>query len=818
MLLLLAQSAARAEEPPVVFEVLYGEAAGVANRIKDASFEQVGRAVSDWRGFRDGFQVDREVAHRGAQSIRCNNPDGQRAMGAHFRLAPERPTASMLRISAWSRAADVAAARSADYAIYVDLTHADHTHTWGVVRRFNGGTHGWQRAELLVAPSRPVTVADIYLLFRNIKGTVWFDDARVEVLDDRTTTTFDGQPVRAPGPTSAPAATQPVVQVWCQPFGGHVLAGAPEGLALSVEHPSEAQTRAIVRKNAAGDRAVTLVLARPFDAVGGWWLHDPRRRRRIDATGVYHNLVDVPAGKLGLASRYPLVAVTSADGRRGVALAVPMNRPRLVRLSYHARCKRLVAAFDLGLCDDAAKRANGTEVTVETFDFDAAGGFRAAWAEYMRRHPEWFARRIDRMGIWMPFAKISEVERWQDFGFRFKEGTNETAWDQRHDILTFRYTEPQTHWQPMAPGQPRDYAGALRALTRQTVRPPADKRRTAAAALVSGVWDAAGNYWLDIRDEPWCHGAVFAANPDPDIPDGLGRVEYDPQQARRYFAEGVDGEYLDSLGGWGKLLNFRREHFAHADTPPVFDRSTGKPALLNRFSVAEFVRSVADDVHAQGRLTMANFGIVDHPWFAGWLDVSGQETNWKVHGRWSPLGDAEMLYRRCLSGRKPYLLLMNTDFDRWTRDDTERYFKRCAAYGVLPSFFSHDAATRQYFRNPEWYHRDRPLFVRWIPLIRRLAEAGWRPMTEATVAPEPLQVERFAGAGAGSEFFVVHNPSSHPVDGRLRLDGGPNRAATAARELVGGGDVSAVRNAPGTFPVPLEAYDTWILTPEFPAP
>ena len=46
----------------------------------------------------------------------------------------------------------------------------------------------------------------------------------------------------------------------------------------------------------------------------------------------------------------------------------------------------------------------------------------------------------------MPFAKISEVKGWEDFGFRFKEGDNETAWDDAHGILTFRYTEPMTWW------------------------------------------------------------------------------------------------------------------------------------------------------------------------------------------------------------------------------------------------------------------------------------------------------------------------------------------------------------------------------------
>jgi len=35
----------------------------------------------------------------------------------------------------------------------------------------------------------------------------------------------------------------------------------------------------------------------------------------------------------------------------------------------------------------------------------------------------------------MPFAKISKVQGWEDFGFKFKEGNDETAWDDRHGII-----------------------------------------------------------------------------------------------------------------------------------------------------------------------------------------------------------------------------------------------------------------------------------------------------------------------------------------------------------------------------------------------
>ena len=67
---------------------------------------------------------------------------------------------------------------------------------------------------------------------------------------------------------------------------------------------------------------------------------------------------------------------------------------------------------------------------------------------------------------------------------------------------------------------------------------------------------------------------------------------------------------------------------------------------------------------------------------------------------------------------------MNTDYERFGTNYVERYFQRCLFYGMFPSMFSHNAADNPYWRNPAWYNRDRPLFKKYIPLIRRVAEAG----------------------------------------------------------------------------------------------
>ena len=112
-------------------------------------------------------------------------------------------------------------------------------------------------------------------------------------------------------------------------------------------------------------------------------------------------------------------------------------------------------AYDIGLTPEKPT----AKLRFCRFDFDPAWGFRAALARYYELFPEQFRCRTPEQGLWMPFAKISKVKGWEDFGFKFKEGNDETTWDDEHGILTFRYTEPMTWWMPMPKDMPRTHGG-----------------------------------------------------------------------------------------------------------------------------------------------------------------------------------------------------------------------------------------------------------------------------------------------------------------------------------------------------------------------
>ena len=184
----------------------------------------------------------------------------------------------------------------------------------------------------------------------------------------------------------------------------------------------------------------------------------------------------------------------------------------------------------------------------------------------------------------MPFAKISAVKGWEDFGFRFKEGDNETAWDDAHGIVTFRYTEPMTWWMRMPKDMPRTIDAALSEAKRLATE---KKDPQAMALLTSGYHDEQGRYAAKLLDTPWCDGAVWSINSMPAVAGDVTdfKNKWGPSVREKLYGPGkkagLDGEYIDSSEGYvTDELDFRRDHFAIAQTPLTFSLKGHKPAIF----------------------------------------------------------------------------------------------------------------------------------------------------------------------------------------------------------------------------------------------
>jgi hypothetical protein len=286
-------------------------------------------------------------------------------------------------------------------------------------------------------------------------------------------------------------------------------------------------------------------------------------------------------------------------------------------------------------------------------------------------------------------------------------------------------------------------------------------------------------------DTPWSNGAVWSMNSMPGIAGDTTdfKNKWNPAIREKLYgpkrAGDLDGEYIDSSEGYvTDELDFRREHFAAARTPLTFSPDEYRPAIFRGLVAFEYVRGIADDVHEMGKLMMANGAPTHLPWLCPLLEVMGTETDWNPGGKWQPMSDAELLYRRAMCKGKPYCFLMNTRFEQFPPALVEKYMKRSLAYGMFPGFFSHNASQGHYFSRPELYNRDRPLFKKFVPLCKRVAEAGWEPVTLARSSDPRVYVERF-----GPRYLTVFNDSPDRRTVTLTYEG---KSPAASRELVGG--------------------------------
>jgi hypothetical protein len=721
---------------------------------------------SAWQPYDSGFAKTNGVFF-------CDNATAAGRRGVCQRVELNQKTPQPIIASAWSQAREVSGGRDSDYCLYLDLQYADGSPLWGQTANFATGTHDFERREVRVLPEKPVKSVSFYLLLRGHSGQASFRDAEL-----RTEATPAGACVFDTVVVSPVSNLIEGFQIRDVAAGSDFVRLKREALGVNLESKRTGDAFDVILTDTRGkDRAITLVYAIPVSGDGWKWLANPRQSESATANREYVVAQPQPAG-MGRLSRYPFAAI--AHGRRGLGIGMDMNHPAFFRAGFNAGTHELFLAYDIGLTPEKPK----AHVRFCKFTFDAAWEFRAALAKYYELFPEAFRCRTPEQGIWMPFAKISSLPNWQDFGFKFKEGDDETKWDGEHGILTFRYTEPMTWWMRMPKSIPRTLDAAMAEAKRL-----ADKGEAGARAFVtSGFRDDAGRPPARLLDEPWCDGAVWSMNSMPGIAGDVTdfKIKWNASlRERLYGAKGqssLDGEYVDSSEGYvTDDLDFRRDHFAAADTPLTFSPDSHRPAIYRGLIAFEYVRGLARDVHGLNKLMMANATPSTLCWLAPNLDVMGTETDWNPGGEWRPLGGEELLYCRALCRGKPYCFLMNTEFTRLSRERVQKYMQRCLACGMFPGFFSANAATGHYFEQPELFERDRPLFRKFVPLCKLVAEAGWEPVTRARTRDENIHVERFGG-----NYLTVFNDSAERRLATITLEDTPSETS---RDLVSGAAV-----------------------------
>ncbi len=791
------------------------------NLLLNGDFEQGSTtSVSYWNPASQGYRLAVGEGRAGSRAVLCEKTNQTGWYGVSQTLSLNRTSTAPLVVRGWSKAENVSGSSDSDYSLYVDIIYQDNTSLWGRTGNFTTGTHDWNERVFTILPEKPVRSLSLYCLFRGQHtGRVWFDDLSVqEVAASGDAVLFQGTPMLLVSDTNSPLPEtthvqtedglrlglvgQQVVSVkidgqeLAAPALGGFMArdvatnsdvfgftgGACPELGLQLNATVTAQSNHLVvqgrlTSTRGVDRAVILLYALPVDASGWQWGDDIRRHRNISGKSEFLNADWADAGSTSSLSRYPVGAIYNSQA--GLAVALDMGAPALFRLVYHAGTKQLFIAYDFGLVPETTRFPLSADFRFVLYKFDPQWGFRAAWEKLTGIFPAYFTVRSRQQGLWMPFTDVSTVQGWQDFGFRYHEGNNNVPFDDANGILSFRYTEPSTWWMSMPASSPRTEAEALRLRDAYAAGSPGPNQLMATATIAAGMQDAEGHAQLQFQNTPWTDGAVWSLNPNPNLAAATNgaNIYWNETIKTQLYGPGangtLDGEYLDSLEGYVTAeLNFRRDHFRDSTVPLTFSASTFQPLLHKGLEIYEFTRWISDDVHGMGKLMFANSVPFRFGFLCPWVDVMGTETDWMPGGHYQPVADAQMCQWRTLSGQKPYLLLMNTDYAQFTSPFVEKYFQRCLAYGLFPSMFSHNASDNPYWQNPTWYNRDRPLFIKYIPLVRRVAEAGWMPVTRATCTPAGIMVERFGATTNGTVYFTLFNPATSAQTATLQLEPG----------------------------------------------
>jgi hypothetical protein len=551
------------------------------------------------------------------------------------------------------------------------------------------------------------------------------------------------------------------------------------------------------------DRAVSLCFVLPLTPGQRTWHDDIVRSKPTAPRAEYRNPNTWPIR--GLCSTHTFSSLTSSD--LGLSLAVPMDYPRICRFAYNTWLDVFYITYDLGLVKDTLNFPSCAEVRFSLYRHAPQWGFRAAAQGYYDRFPQFFQQRLKRGGIWMAFDDISKIQNFEDFGFAYDElGRSSRTFDDQHGIASFDYVEPMTYWLPMAKSYPRTYEGALAALADNETSGKRNLVRMAQVTRRCAAYTEKGKLDLSLQNQAWCDGAVFTLNPDPkiredaDCPVNKGHLGYSETWAAKHLGHeaqaSLHGIYIDSMPNWGEVRNWRREHWQTVATPLTFDPEKKKPVLLHIFSTWQFTKWVADHVHSHGGVMHGNGGTI-WPYFPALVDVTGQETH-------NLLPDDIMARARTLMRNKPYSPLLNTHFDAMGGELVEDYFHRSMLYDIFPSFFNGDYLKDgkwvhvRYFNEPRFYNRDRPLFKKYIPILRRMFDAGWQPITHAQALPAGTRVERYGPSAGGDALWAVYNPSAAPLEARLRIDTASLKLDVqqpAATGLVSGSALTCQRHA-----------------------
>lgn len=517
-------------------------------------------------------------------------------------------------------------------------------------------------------------------------------------------------------------------------------------------------------------------------------------------------------------SRYPYIALSPTTIDKGITLAVPLDSPNIFRLSYEYGTG-LYIDFDLGFHSqqDGGPHADFSFVI---YPHQSKWGIRSAAKEFYKIFPGFFRKRVPakREGGWFIGSAMdaASIGNPSDFALAFDEApglTNIWIWDKEKGIYSLGQGEPWYYydewkeggdeWIINNPGKdhPDDDESYIHLQNGKNSTNPKIKNGTL-AALSSLVLKKDSSpyvdysYWENSDHEPRFSMLAFPFFPY-NINDWIIEYKYNDvlEQIKNIDAQ-LSGFYLDSSHTIGKFENYNENHFSippmklTMDYPvinedPALNYQGGK-AVIYRLGEIDFVKSFSNLLHKEGRILFGNGGgsydegRTDY-FYRPYYDAIGIEAHLGRCKRTYQYNDQETIMGRFEMYQKPIAVLdkaisysppqaANYEMlclpDEYYEDnDPLKPLKKSITtmpqevvefrlqlglfYGIWTGLL--------WLKDKDRIEEIRPLFKKYVPILRKLSVAGWEPVTFATSSSPSIWIERFGGEKTGRFYLTVRN-------------------------------------------------------------
>jgi len=503
------------------------------------------------------------------------------------------------------------------------------------------------------------------------------------------------------------------------------------------------------------DRCVRVRVGSGVNPSGWTWHEDTRFEEVVEPDSAARSRTcPIPLGGDERISVYPLGVISSTGG--SICVETDLAEPRIYEILEEPQSAFFGIQYDLGMTMRTSNfpgRATFSCAFISRGP-DKENAFRRALFDLYRRHTGFARKDSITSASSVLLADMSGVEHIQDFGIGFSVNGQGSSGNRKQDILDLGYMEPWIYWLPMPPDMPRTPANAMLVM-QMLAGEPGRRGELAVSTLLGGVQEKDESMAMSFVDVPWNDGAKIVVNTDPDIrltPSlPINRAMSEWREAQRILTdEQADGIYLDSSTSYS-VADYRSAAMGVADYPCTFQSGVLEPCLANFASAWEYVSLLSSALAQDDKILMGAYSCDTGPFFAPLFDVLQEEVRWMEDGTYHRFSDKEMNVRRALAGKKPFCFLLTTDPDNLSENNVHRYFADCLFWGFLPGFFgSSDGAS--YWAMETLYERDRTLFKTYMPLIQRLADAGWEPVGFAGCDESNGWVECF---GTGPVYHVT---------------------------------------------------------------